>query len=107
STNNPRKVQELQAAGITVEQVVPVPALPHLRNQRYLRTKQDRFGHAHLIGDPPPAERPTPSVDVGSLPGSAEAPDGRPSVVLKYTQTLDGRIAAASTGAGCIGGEAG
>jgi len=96
STNNPRKVQELQAAGITVEQVVPVPAVPHLRNQRYLRTKQDRFGHTNLIGDPPPAERATQSVDIGGLLGSAEAPDERPFVVLKYTQTLDGRIAAAS-----------
>jgi GTP cyclohydrolase II len=106
STNNPRKVQELQAAGITVEQVVPVPALPHLRNQRYLRTKQDRFGHANLIGDPLRAERPMQSVDVGSLLGSAMAPDGRPFVVLKYTQTLDGRIAAATSDAGRIGGEA-
>jgi GTP cyclohydrolase II len=106
STNNPRKVQELQAVGITVKKVVPVPALPHLRNQRYLRTKQDRLGHAHLIGDPPPAERPTPSVDVGSLLGSAKAPDGRPFVVLKYTQTLDGRIAAAISDAGRTGGEA-
>lgn len=106
STNNPRKVQELQAAGITVEQVVPVPVHPHLRNQRYLRTKQDRFGHANLIGDPLPAERPMQSVDVGSLLGSAMAPHGRPFVVLKYTQTLDGRIAAAASGAGRIGGEA-
>ncbi len=106
STNNPRKVQELQAAGITVEQVVPVPALPHLRNQRYLRTKQDRFGHRNLIGDPPPAEHATQSIDVGSLLGSAKAPDGRPFVVLKYAQTLDGRITAATSDAGRIGSAA-
>jgi GTP cyclohydrolase II len=103
STNNPRKVQELQAAGITVEQVVPAPALPHLRNQRY---KQDRFGHVHLIGDPPPAERATQAVDVSSLLGNAKAPDGRPFVALKYTQTLDGRIAAATSDTGRIGREA-
>lgn len=106
STNNPHKVQGLQAAGITVEQVLPVPALPNLRNQRYLRTKQDRFGHANLIGDPPAAEHATQSIDVGSLLGSAQPPDGPPFVVLKYTQTLDGRLAAAASDAGRIGAEA-
>ena len=105
ATNNPLKVDGLQAAGITVEQVVPVPAFPHLRNQRYLRTKQDRLGHVNLISDPPSAEHATQSVDVGSLLGRGEAPDGRPFVVLKYTQTLDGRIAASSD-AGLLGGAA-
>ena len=106
STNNPRKVKELQAAGITVEEVVSVPALPHLRNQRYLRTKQERFGHLNLIGDPLPAERARRSIDVGSLLGSAQAPEKRPFVVLKYTQTLDGRIAALTSDTGPVGGQA-
>jgi GTP cyclohydrolase II len=96
ATNNPRKVEGLQAAGITVDQVVAFPTFPHLRNQRYLRTKQERFGHLGLIGDPPPAETPALAVDVGSLLGSAAAADDRPFVVLKYTQALDGRIAAAA-----------
>jgi 3,4-dihydroxy 2-butanone 4-phosphate synthase/GTP cyclohydrolase II len=100
STNNPYKVEGLQAAGITVEEVVPVPAIPHLRNQRYLHTKQDRLGHVNLIGARPPAEHPAQPVDVGSLLGSAEAADGRPFVVLRYTQTLDGRIAALTSDAG-------
>jgi GTP cyclohydrolase II len=99
ATNNPRKVEGLQAAGITVDQVVPVPAFPHLRNQRYLRTKQDRLGHLNLIGDSPPPELAVPSVDVASMLGSAQSPDGYPFIVLKYTQTLDGRIAAAAGGA--------
>lgn len=96
STNNPRKVEELQAAGIMVEQVIPVPAVPHLRNQRYLRTKQDRFGHVNLIGDPLPAVPTAPSVDVTALLGSAQPPDGYPFVVLKYTQSLNGRIVGAT-----------
>ena len=106
ATNNPRKVEELQAAGIAVEQVISVPAVPHLRNQRYLRTKQDRFGHTNLIGEPPPAERAREAIDVGRLLGSAKAPEDRPFVVLKYTQTLDGRIADGSSDAGATDGEA-
>lgn len=94
ATNNPRKVDGLKAAGITVDQVVAIPAVPHLRNHRYLRTKQDRLGHAALIDPPVPAERLARSVDVSSLLGDAVPGDDRPFVVLRYTQTLDGRILA-------------
>lgn len=106
TTNNPRKVEGLQAAGIVVEQVIPAPAFPQLRNQRYLRTKQERFGHATLLGAPLFAERPAQPVDVGSLLGTADPPDGRPLVVLKYTQTLDGRIPASAGRFGRGDGEA-
>ncbi len=100
TTNNPGKVEGLQAAGIIVEQVIPTPAFPHLRNQRYLRTKQERFGHVTLIGAPLPAEGAAQPMDVGSLLGTASPPDGRPLVVLKYTQTLDGRVPAGRFGRG-------
>jgi 3,4-dihydroxy 2-butanone 4-phosphate synthase/GTP cyclohydrolase II len=94
ATNNPRKVDGLKAAGITIKQVIPTPAIPHLRNQRYLRTKQDRLGHMALLGGQIPAERLAPSIDVSSLLGSAIPRGDRPFVVLRYAQTLDGRIAA-------------
>ncbi|OYY64684.1 GTP cyclohydrolase II [Sphingomonas sp. 28-62-11] len=44
-TNNPEKVAQLEAAGITVIERVPhkLPANPH--NERYLATKRDRTGH--------------------------------------------------------------
>lgn len=44
-TNNPRKVAGLEAAGIRVEERLPIilPANPH--NERYLATKRDRTGH--------------------------------------------------------------
>jgi GTP cyclohydrolase II len=96
ATNNPRKVDGLKAAGITVNQVVPIPAIPYLRNQRYLRTKQDRLGHTALIDSPVPAERLARSIDVSSLLGDAVPGGDRPFVVLRYTQTLDGRILAGS-----------
>lgn len=91
-TNNPLKVDGLTAAGITIRDVLPTPAVPCLRNQRYLRTKQDRLGHATLIESELPAVRPARTVDVGSLLGSATPGADRPFVVPRYTQTLDGRI---------------
>ena len=96
ATNNPSKVDGLRTAGITVRQVIPAPAIPYLRNQRYLRTKQDRFGHTALIGHQLPAERLARTIDVGSLLGSAVPGGDRPFVVLRYAQTLDGRILARS-----------
>jgi len=44
-TNNPEKVAQLEAAGITVTERVPhiLPANPY--NERYLATKRDRTGH--------------------------------------------------------------
>jgi GTP cyclohydrolase II len=93
-TNNPRKVDGLRSAGITVDQVVPVPAIPYLRNRRYLRTKQDRLGHAALIDRQVSAEHPVRSIDVSSLLGDATPGRDRPFVVLRYAQTLDGRIPA-------------
>ncbi len=44
-TNNPQKVAQLEAAGISVVERVPhiLPANPH--NEHYLATKRDRTGH--------------------------------------------------------------
>ena len=105
-TNNPGKVEGLQSAGITVEEAIPLPASPHLRNRRYLHTKQDRFGHVQLIGDGLPAEVPGQPVDIGSLLGAGQPSDGRPFVLLKYAQTLDGRIVTADCGSKWISSEA-
>ena len=96
TTNNPLKVEGLSAAGITVEQVIPTPSVPSLRNQRYLRTKRARLGHVTLIGDEVPDVDVGRPVDVGSLLGPAVPGQDRPFVVLRYSQTLDGRIVAGS-----------
>jgi GTP cyclohydrolase II len=98
ATNNPSKVEGLQSAGIKVKQVIPTPAIPYLRNQRYLRTKQDRLGHTALIGHQVPAEHLARTIDVGGLLGCAVPGGDRPFVVLRYAQTLDGRILARSAG---------
>src|SRR5581483_822601 len=92
ATNNPRKVDGLRAAGISIAQVIPAPAVPHLRNQRYLHTKRDRLGHASVIARQAPGEHAAQPVDVSSLLGTAIPDSDRPFVLLRYTQTLDGRV---------------
>jgi GTP cyclohydrolase II len=91
ATNNPRKVAGLKAAGITVEEVVPTPAIPYLRNQRYLRTKRDRLGHTSVIAEEAAGEQAARPVDVSGLLGTAVPAADRPFVVLRYSQTLDGQ----------------
>jgi 3,4-dihydroxy 2-butanone 4-phosphate synthase/GTP cyclohydrolase II len=44
-TNNPRKVQSLERAGLAVE-VVPIHHAPNPHNSTYLETKFARLGHA-------------------------------------------------------------
>lgn len=44
-TNNPEKVQTLQAAGIQVVERVPLQVGEHQENAQYLRTKAAKLGH--------------------------------------------------------------
>ena len=44
-TNNPKKIEGLQAYGVTVVERVPIEVPPHPGNIRYLRTKQEKLGH--------------------------------------------------------------
>ncbi len=44
-TNNPDKIQSLEAYGITVTERVPLTPRPNDHNLTYLRTKRDRMGH--------------------------------------------------------------
>jgi 3,4-dihydroxy 2-butanone 4-phosphate synthase / GTP cyclohydrolase II len=44
-TNNPDKVQQLEAYGLTVTERVPVEVPPRKSNRDYLRTKRAKFGH--------------------------------------------------------------
>lgn len=44
-TNNPEKVERMATMGIRIVERVPIQPSTHRDNERYLRTKKDRFGH--------------------------------------------------------------
>lgn len=44
-TNNPEKVGELEALGVRINERLPLQPSTHKDNERYLKTKKDRFGH--------------------------------------------------------------
>ena len=93
-TNNPRKVSGLMDAGIEIEAVRGMPVAANGHTVRYLQTKRDRLGHGAPLG--PPIQAVSSSVpDVSSLIGIPPH-TARPYVVVKYAQSIDGRIATAT-----------
>ena len=49
-TNNPVKRTGLEGYGLEVTDIVPIVEVPNKYNERYLKTKQDRMGHALHLG---------------------------------------------------------
>jgi 3,4-dihydroxy 2-butanone 4-phosphate synthase/GTP cyclohydrolase II len=106
-TNNPHKVRGMTDAGIDVISVESLATSPHTRNLGYLRTKERRLGHRRPTGEVLVEGRHAdPPVDASRLIGSLSAPDERPFIVLKFAQTVDGRIATSTGDARWISGEA-
>lgn len=94
-TNNPRKIEALQALGLPVTNRVSLPATITQENASYLNTKVARMRHlldlagadGLEIGD---GESPPMPAELHPGPPSAQ----RPFVTLTYAQSLDGSIAA-------------
>jgi len=105
-TNNPSKVEALRRAGIDVEKTIPLRTSPHVRNMGYLHAKEARLGHLAPAGVPLDGNPIGEATNVAPLLGNAAAPAWRPYVVLKYAQTIDGRIATRRGDAKWISGEA-
>jgi GTP cyclohydrolase II len=103
-SNNPAKADALQRGGVEVESLRSLSTAAHRRNRAYLETKQERFGHLRPTGDGL-VELAAEPVDVGCLLGSLRPRADRPNIVVKYAQTLDGRIATQIGDAKWISGE--
>ena len=104
-TNNPAKVEALAKAGIAVAETIPLQTAPHLRNLDYLRAKEARLGHVEPAGVPIDGNGIGEATNVAPLLGTTSAPEWRPYIVLKYAQTVDGRIATRLGDARWISGE--
>lgn len=107
-TNNPQKTAGLERAGVSVVSTQTLATAPHTRNRGYLRTKEQRLGHVQPAGSPvgePHGNESPAAVDATALVGAIRPRADRPYVVLKFAQTLDGRIATSTGDAKWISGE--
>lgn len=103
-TNNPAKAEGLTNAGLPVERIEPIATSPHHRNLAYLRTKERSLGHVLPAGDTVGGDL-VRGVDASQLIGEVVPKPDRPYVILKYAQSVDGRIATSTGDARWISGE--
>lgn len=94
-TNNPHKIESLQALGLPVTNRVSLPTTVNQENASYLNTKVARMRHLLDLAGAEGRETgngEAPSMPAELRPGTPS--DQRPFVTLTYAQSLDGSIAA-------------
>lgn len=105
-TNNPSKIEHLQALGIDVRERIPLTTPVTIENVAYLTAKVERMRHVLDIEIP---SNSTPPVPVAALQPATQlyiqqlceqahayyAKTGYPFVTLSYAQSLDGCLTAA------------
>lgn len=93
-TNNPTKIEGLEAFGISVTQRVPIFTGIQAENEGYLRTKVERMRHLmNLNGSHYPNGRHNGHRPQAALSHNDKNGEPRPFVTLSYAQSLDGAIA--------------
>ncbi len=78
-TNNPNKYSSLDGHGLSLVDRVALPVVETPHNERYLRTKRDRFGHELPVGAATTTDT-TPSV--GGNRSSRSSAAGQPEEVI-------------------------
>jgi riboflavin-specific deaminase-like protein len=82
----------------------PLQTAAHQRNVGYLRTKKRRLHHVEPAGEALSSAPSAPPDAIGLL-GDVQPLADRPYLVVKYTQSLDGRIATATGDSEWISGD--
>ena len=98
-TNNPHKIESLEALGIGITARLPLIPLVTPENLEYLRTKAERLHHLLSVDQVSPSfsKDQVLHFKLQEIPAAGAAcltEHGRPLITLTYAQSLDGSIAA-------------
>lgn len=108
-TNNPAKIEHLEALGVRVSERIPLNPHINVENEGYLQTKVQRMRHLLNLNGPKGRFANGHSDSTNAFDERVQAHferTGLPYVTLSYAQTLDGSIAAAPGQHTCISGNA-
>lgn len=99
-TNNPHKVEELQAHGIEIESRIPIEVGHHADNLGYLRSKAEKMEHLLSFRERIPEHHELAFIEplLDQLGVARGAPAELPFVTLSRVQTLNGKVLPVGSG---------
>ena len=94
-TNNPHKIEALEAYGVKIASRIPIEVGHHAENLGYLRSKAERMSHQLKFRERHPEGQALAFIEplVDQLLLARHADQGHPFVTLTYAQSMDGSIA--------------